>query len=72
MSDPILPGWLQGRFEPLPDVSDWDSLAAGLDVESHFASAVALAEALLSAPDPWPHPAGESLGLTDEQRSRLR
>jgi hypothetical protein len=72
MSDPILPEWLRGRFEPLPDVADWDSLAAGLDVEAHFASVVALAEQLLAAPDPWPESDPKPLGLTPEQRDRLR
>jgi len=67
-----MPAWLNGRFQPLPDVADWDALAAGLDVEAHFASVVALAAEVLDVRDPWAEVADDAVRLTAEQRDQLR
>ncbi len=66
-----LPDWLRGRFQPLPDDVDWDGLAAGLDIETHFHSVVALASEVLGGADPWADVALPPSALTEEQRRGL-
>ena len=66
-----LPDWLGGRFQPLPDDVDWNGLAAGLDIETHFHSVVGLASEVLGGADPWADVALPPTMLTDEQRRGL-